>query len=245
MAAAFRGDALARAMAAGNDAAGCPADALAGNEDYWSEIQRCFDMDRTIINLNNGGVSPCPSHVLEQMIRDMKFSNEAPARHMWAILEPRIESVRRDLAHEFGCDIEEIAITRNASEGMETLILGIDLNRGDEVIITDQNYPRMVTTWDQRARREGIVVKKILVPDSLARPRDIHRVRSRRDLAANQGYRVSTYHELLRTDLAGAGRGSAGTRERDLRLRRRRPLVRSLPVPARRSGVRLLCHQSA
>jgi selenocysteine lyase/cysteine desulfurase len=104
------------------------------------------------------------------MIRDLRFSNEAPAHHMWQILEPRIESVRRDLAREFGCDAEEIAVTRNASEGMETLILGIDLNRGDEAIITDQNYPRMVTAWDQRARRDGIVVKKTSFPIPLPGP---------------------------------------------------------------------------
>jgi selenocysteine lyase/cysteine desulfurase len=162
--AAFRGDALDRAAAAARDSAKCPASRIAGNEDYWSEIVRCFDLDRTIINLNNGGVCPTPGHVLEQMIRDLRFSNLSPAYHMWKVLEPRIESVRRDLALEFGCDMEEIAITRNASEAIENLILGIDLDRGDEVVITDQNYPRMITTWDHRARREGIVVKKVSFP---------------------------------------------------------------------------------
>jgi selenocysteine lyase/cysteine desulfurase len=78
--------------------------------------------------------------------------------------------VRRGLAAEFGCDPDEIAITRNASEAMETLIFGIDLRRGDEVIITDQNYPRMITSWEQRARREGIVVKKISFPIPLPSP---------------------------------------------------------------------------
>ena len=135
--------------------------ALADDETYWGEIQRAFDLDRTLINLNNGGCSPAPTHVLDAMIRDLRFSNELPVHHMWNVLEPRIESVRRDLAHEFGCDPEEMAITRNASEAMETLILGIDLKRGDEVIVTDQNYGRMLTTWDQRARRDGIVVKQI------------------------------------------------------------------------------------
>ena len=60
---------------------------LADDEAYWTEIQRAFDTDRTLINLNNGGVSPTPSHVLEAMIRDLKFSNEAPAEHMWRVLE--------------------------------------------------------------------------------------------------------------------------------------------------------------
>jgi selenocysteine lyase/cysteine desulfurase len=80
---------------------------------------------------------------------------------MWRVLEPRVESVRRDLARDFGCDPEEMAITRNASESLETMILGIDLSRGDEVIVTNQNYGRMMTTWDQRARRNGIVVKQV------------------------------------------------------------------------------------
>jgi selenocysteine lyase/cysteine desulfurase len=80
---------------------------------------------------------------------------------MWNVLEPRIESCRRDLAQMFGCDPEEMAITRNASESQEIMILGMDLRRGDEVIITNQNYGRMMTTWDQRARRDGIVVKTI------------------------------------------------------------------------------------
>jgi selenocysteine lyase/cysteine desulfurase len=83
---------------------------------------------------------------------------------MWNVLEPRIESVRRELANEFGCDPEEMAITRNASEAMETLTLGIDLKAGDEVLLTNQNYGRMITTWEQRARRERIVVKQISFP---------------------------------------------------------------------------------
>jgi isopenicillin-N epimerase len=134
---------------------------LADDEGYWSEIQRAFDTDRTLINLNNGGVCPTPSHVLEAMIRDLRFSNEAPAEHMWRVLEPRIESVRRDLAREFGCDPEEMAITRGASEALENMIMGLDLKRGDEVVVTNQNYGRMLTTWQQRERREGIVVKAV------------------------------------------------------------------------------------
>ncbi|MEJ7813006.1 MAG: aminotransferase class V-fold PLP-dependent enzyme [Gemmatimonadaceae bacterium] len=135
--------------------------ALADDEAYWSEIQRAFDVDRTLINLNNGGCSPAPTHVLDQMIRDLKFSNEAPVEHMWRVLEPRVESVRRGLAAEFGCDPEEMAITRNASEANEIMTFGLDLRRGDEVIVTSQNYPRMLTAWGQRARRDGIVVKTI------------------------------------------------------------------------------------
>src|SRR5437763_17146107 len=104
--------------------------ALADDESYWAEIQRAFDSDRTMINLNNGGCSPTPSHVLEAMIRDLRFSNELPVEHMWRVLEPRAESVRRDLANEFGCDVEEMAITRNAAEANGIMTQGLDLKTG-------------------------------------------------------------------------------------------------------------------
>ena len=160
-AATFRENAIASLFRANVIAGDRTPDEIAEDESYWTEIQRAFDTDRTLINLNNGGVSPTPSHVLEAMIRDLKFTNESPAEHMWRVLEPRIESVRRDLAREFGCDPEEMAITRNASEANEIMILGLDLQRGDEVVVSNQNYGRMLTTWDQRARREGIVVKQV------------------------------------------------------------------------------------
>ena len=150
--------ALFRANVVAGDRA---ADQLADDEAYWSEIQRAFDSDRTMINLNNGGCSPTPSHVLEAMIRDLRFSNELPVEHMWRVLEPRVESVRRDLAQDFGCDPEEMAITRNASEANEIMIFGLDLKRGDEVVVTNQNYGRMITAWQQRERRDGIVLKQV------------------------------------------------------------------------------------
>jgi selenocysteine lyase/cysteine desulfurase len=156
---------LARAEAI---AGGAPPAAAGDDEAYWGEIQRAFDLDRTMVNLNNGGCSPAPTHVLEQMIRDLRFSNELPVEHMWRVLEPRIESVRRDLAMEFGCDPEEMAITRNASEANETMIFGTDLQRGDEVIMTTQNYPRMQNAWRQRERRDGIVLRRVKVETPVA-----------------------------------------------------------------------------
>jgi selenocysteine lyase/cysteine desulfurase len=160
---AMRGTAFRRLIEAEPIAAGRPHDSVAEDETYWREIQRAFDLDRTMVNLNNGGCSPAPTHVLEQMIRDLRFSNELPVEHMWRVLEPRIESVRRDLATEFGCDPEEMAITRNASEANETMIFGVDLKRGDEVVFTTQNYPRMQNAWRQRERRDGIVLKPVKI----------------------------------------------------------------------------------
>src|SRR5262245_56123535 len=92
---------------------------VAADENYWREIQQAFTLDRTIINLNNGYTCPSPRVVHEALKRYLDISNQAPIHYMWNLLEPNIETVRRNLAAEAGCDPEELAITRNASEGLQ------------------------------------------------------------------------------------------------------------------------------
>ena len=161
---ALRPGTLAAVEAAGRAVASRSAEEVAADEDFWREIQQAFTVDRTLINLNNGGVSPSPRVVQDAMRRYLEISNQAPVYSMWQLLEPQVESVRKGLAAAFGCDPEEMAITRNASEGLETCILGLDLERGDEVLTTNQDYPRMLTTWRQRERRDGVVLRTISFP---------------------------------------------------------------------------------
>ncbi|GIW53385.1 MAG: isopenicillin-N epimerase [Gemmatimonadales bacterium] len=161
----LRNDALERVFDAASYVSHRSPEEVAADEDYWFEIQQAFTVDRSIINLNNGGVSPSPRVVQDAMRRYLEYSNQAPVYTMWRVLEPQIESVRQRLARAFGCDPEEMAITRNASEALEICQLGLDLEPGDEVITTDQDYPRMITTWEQRVRRDGIVLKKVSFPD--------------------------------------------------------------------------------
>ena len=134
------------------------------DEDYWSTIQNAFTVTRGIINLNNGGVSPSPRIVTEALVRYIWQQEDTTAYTMWQILEPQSETIRTGLADLFGCDREEIAITRNASESLETLLLGLDLKSGDEVLTTTQDYGRMLTTIRQRQQREGIKLNLIKIP---------------------------------------------------------------------------------
>src|SRR3989442_5109952 len=133
------------------------------DESYWREIQFAFSLDRTLINLNNGNQCPAPTVVHEACKRYMDWANQAPAYHR-ALIERNIETARRRLAAEFGADPEEIAITRNASESLQIAQMGIDLKPGDEVITTEQDYPRMLTTWDQRERRDKIKITRLDFP---------------------------------------------------------------------------------
>jgi isopenicillin-N epimerase len=150
-------------LAASAQIAGRSAEDVAQDEFYWREIQQAFTLDRTLINFNNGNSCPSPRVVHEALKRYLDFSNQAPVYHR-GMLEQNRETARRRLAAEFGCDTEELAVTRNSSEALQIAQNGIDLKAGDEVLTTEQDYGRMLTTWDQRMRREKIKVTRINFP---------------------------------------------------------------------------------
>jgi len=149
---------------------------VAADEDFWSRVAQGFAVDRSLVNLNNGGVSPAPAFVMDALERHLDFSNQAPAYTMWDVLEPQLETVRERMAGAWRCDPEEVAFTRNASEGLQTCQLGMDLRRGDEVLTTTQDYPRMITTFRQRERREGIVLRQIRIPTPAEDPAEVVRL---------------------------------------------------------------------
>jgi selenocysteine lyase/cysteine desulfurase len=159
---------------------------LAADEDFWFQIQTAFDVDRSLINLNNGTVSPSPRIVEQALRRYLDFINLTAAQNM-GILEGQVETIRRRLAANFGCATEEMAITRNTSESLEICQFGLELKRGDEVLTTDQDYPRMLTTWRQRERRDGIVLKTISFP---VPPRDLDDLYDRFEKAVTPRTRV-------------------------------------------------------
>jgi selenocysteine lyase/cysteine desulfurase len=166
-------DAIARVTeAVGNLNKSFSASEVAGNEDFWNSIQSAFDVDRTLINLNNGGVSPSPTVVMNAFKRNLDYSNQAPAYFMWQHVEPKIETVREKLAVFFGCDKEEVAITRNDSESLQNVQQGLDYKSGDEILTTTQDYPRMLTTFNQMERRFGVKVTKVKYPAPLINKKD-------------------------------------------------------------------------
>ena len=162
-AASFNPNALPELLDTLSSYGGTPEE-IARDEEFWHQIQQAFTVDRTLVNLNNGGVSPAPAIVQEAMKQHLDYSNEAPVYTMWRIQEPQKEGTRQRLARAFKCDAEEIAIVRNASEGLQICQLGIDLNEGDEVLTTTHDYGRMLTTFRQRERRENIVLKQFRLP---------------------------------------------------------------------------------
>jgi isopenicillin-N epimerase len=157
-------DAVERARAAVERAAGRTPEQTAADEDFWFRVRHAFTIDRNSINLNSGSVSPAPRVVQRAMEDYLRVMNMSPALYVDELLIPQRELVRSRLADTFGCSAEEIAITRNTTEALETVQLGLDLKPGDEVLTTTQDYPSMLATWRQRERRDGIVLRTVPFP---------------------------------------------------------------------------------
>ncbi|WP_333799675.1 aminotransferase class V-fold PLP-dependent enzyme [Phnomibacter sp.] len=133
----------------------------ARNEAFWTFFQQAYTVNPNLINLNNGGVSPAPKVVQEALHRYNDLANQAPSYYMWRIIDMNREPLRYKLAQLAGCSTEEIAINRNTTESLNTVIFGLPLQKGDEVIGTLQDYPNMIQAWRQRQMRDGIVYKQI------------------------------------------------------------------------------------
>jgi selenocysteine lyase/cysteine desulfurase len=130
--------------------------AAASDEDFWSWVRESFTVNRNIAYLNSAGVNPQPKGVQDAHIESYRFCNEGPANTMWRIVDQGREPLRARLAEISGCSADEIAINRNSTEGLNTIIFGLNLKAGDEVVLSKYDYPNMMNAWKQREKREGI-----------------------------------------------------------------------------------------
>lgn len=128
------------------------------DEDLWARMAQAYTVSPNILNLNNGGVSPQPKVVQDAVDRYYHYSNEAPSYYMWQILDRGREAVRKKLADLAGVSSETIAINRNTTEALATVTWGLTLAKGDEIIMTKQDYPNMIQAWKQKEMRDGIKI---------------------------------------------------------------------------------------
>jgi selenocysteine lyase/cysteine desulfurase len=134
---------------------------VAIDSDFWNTIRQAYTVSPQIINLNNGGVSPAPKIVQEALEHLNKMANDGPSYFMWRIMDQGREPLRENLAKFAGVDPDEIAINRNATEAIDTVILGLPLQKGDEVVLSKYDYPNMLHAWRQRELRDGVVLKYV------------------------------------------------------------------------------------
>jgi isopenicillin-N epimerase len=145
-------------------------------EKYWAELRKQFLIPADEVYLNNGTVGSSPAPVLRAVFDGYndseKMAQSDPEDYpIWGY-GPWNE-FRDPLAAFIGCSRDEVALLRNATEANSYIANGIDLKAGDEVLLTDQEHPGGEHPWDLRAKRYGIVVKKVLLPKPVARPSEV------------------------------------------------------------------------
>lgn len=148
----------------------------ADDEKYWAKVHELFYVPDGTLYLNNGSLGLSHRPVVEAMYRHLLESESASTRkygeYPWWGYGPSLE-IRQKIAAFIGAEASEVALTRNATEGMNTVATGLDLNPGDEVLLTDQEHPGGRSAWYQRAKRYGIVVKEFEIPKSPKSPDEI------------------------------------------------------------------------
>ncbi|MCB0838603.1 MAG: aminotransferase class V-fold PLP-dependent enzyme, partial [Bacteroidetes bacterium] len=137
---------------------------LAEDETFWFQIQRAYRQSAQFINLENGYFSPQPETVMAAQLDYIKMINEMPSYYMRTRQFEEYDQVKKQLAEFAGCSTEEIAITRNTTESMNTVIMGMDFQAGDEVVLCDQDYMSMQEQFQQQGKRHGLKLTYIELP---------------------------------------------------------------------------------
>lgn len=141
-----------------------PVDALARDEDFWVGIRTRYRLTPDYINLENGYYSMQAQEVLERFIGHVRDVNLEASHYMRTRQYPNKEAVRARLAALAGCAPEELIITRNTTESLDTVIGGFDWKEGDEAVMAAQDYGAMLDMFKLQARRYGMVNRVVSLP---------------------------------------------------------------------------------
>ena len=129
-----------------------------GGEHFWENVYATYPSADRILNLNSGAVSSSPRIVQTAYTQYYQLLNQAPSYYMWHVMDKGKDLIRKGVAEIAGCDWDEIAFLRNATEAINNIIFGVDLKAGDEVVVCKQDYSKTISSWKQRALREDIKI---------------------------------------------------------------------------------------
>jgi isopenicillin-N epimerase len=136
----------------------------AANEPYWQMVKRQFPLEENLIYLNAANVCPASRPVMDRHLEFLRDFHANPSFQNRDKYAPLRETLRSKIAKMLRVTADEIAITRNTSEGSNIIVKGIDLKPGDEILVTSHNHPSNNESWKVRAKRDGLVVKTLPVP---------------------------------------------------------------------------------
>jgi len=136
-------------------------------ETYWAELRRQWLFRPGFVYLNNGTVGSSPLPVvrafIESVLKEEQMENDDTEQYpLWGY--GPWDQYRRPVAEFIGAGLNELALVRNATEGLNYVSNGLDLKRGDEVLTTDEEHPSGINPWHLKAKRYGIRVKQVALP---------------------------------------------------------------------------------
>ena len=134
------------------------------DENYWKKVADMYHQNVNFINLESGYFSPSPESVKEYWVNFVNEINESPSYYMRTRQTEMREKVRKKLADYAGIQTDELILTRNTTESMNIIIQGIKLDKGDEILRTNLEYPNIIQALDMRERRFGTKIRIVDVP---------------------------------------------------------------------------------
>ncbi len=137
---------------------------VARNEAFWYQVQKSFKQTAQFTNLENGYFCCQPLEVMEAQLNSIRMINEQPSYYMRTQQHKDRANIKAQLAELAGCSVEEIVVTRNTTESLNTIVSGMDFESGDEAILCDQDYGSMKEQFEQQSQRQGLVLKWIELP---------------------------------------------------------------------------------
>ena len=154
----------AERVLAAREAAAAPS-ALAEDEKFWAEVRRGYRLHSSVLNLDHGWTNPAPQSAVDALLQGARQLEALPAEElprMWD--EISTTTVRIALAEAMGVPVAEIAMVRNATEALDTVLLGLPLERDDEIVCSAHDYFAMLDALEQRRARDGVVLRMIRPP---------------------------------------------------------------------------------
>ncbi|WP_019988136.1 aminotransferase class V-fold PLP-dependent enzyme [Rudanella lutea] len=144
---------------------GLPADTVAREEAFWESLRSHFTVTNDFIHLENGYYILAANEVMDALVNHARTVNRVSSYYMRTRQFDDKLAVRKQLAEVVGCSSDELIITRNTTESLDTVISGIDWKRGDEAVMAVQDYGAMLDMFAQQARRYGIVNREVELPN--------------------------------------------------------------------------------
>jgi selenocysteine lyase/cysteine desulfurase len=139
--------------------------ALAADDAFWKRIRDHYILKTDYINLENGYYNMTPQPTLEKYFENIRYVNYHGAFYMRTMQVENKQKMAAKLANLIGCGVDELIITRNTTESLDTIISGQHWEKGDEAVMALQDYGAMLDMFQQVSDRHGVVLKKVSVPN--------------------------------------------------------------------------------